>query len=100
MGSGISPSALRAAEEAAAQIHLTEGPVPRETTSVPPPSLFLLTGPLTPLYEGPDAASMVKAKLPAGTTVKLLEIEKETDFVRVQTEDGKVGYLSSGAPWI
>jgi heat shock protein HtpX len=119
MGSGVAPSALRAAQEAGtrfrsrqemiavAQPSAAGDSVP--TGDIAPsevafaaeesrrsPIAFRLTGAGTTLYEKPDGASAPLARLPDGALITVSETEG--DFLAVITTDDSFGYISRSAP--
>ncbi len=106
MGSGISPSALEAAIEAAAATRRVE---PEADTPAPPladvparpglPSTSQEAPPvhgLTPLYESADGWSRVLAQLPSDAAVTVTGAE--ANFIRVTTADNLSGYVSRLSP--
>ena len=125
MGSGIAPSAIKAARDAGARVHAsaeelaearrmndeetTEPTSPNREASgrlgdspdegVPsdiPAPLSVDAHALIPLYEGPDGWSRVLAQLPVGAVI--VPMATEGNFVRVTTPEGQSGYVSRTAP--
>jgi heat shock protein HtpX len=103
MGSGIAPEDLQGAEEAgvtAAQTASTSIDVEVETGVFEPRDDSRQDDPagdsLTPLYEQPDGWSRVLQRLPTDAVVT--PVGKEGAFIRVLTNDGVTGFVSSLAP--
>jgi heat shock protein HtpX len=112
MGGGITPSVLRAAEEAGTRFRSEQGPVAVAGTiasgdSAPmrdtapgevrrSPVAFRLTGDGATLYAGADTASTPLARLEAGALITVMETKGA--FLQVLTVDDSFGYISSSAP--
>lgn len=118
MGGGVTPSVLRAAEEAGARfrsgwrrIAVIESSLPRESTPTGDivrsevaasgeirrsPVAFRLTGAGATLYEKPDGGSASLARLAGGTLITVSKTEG--DFLAVITTDDSFGYVSRLAP--
>jgi hypothetical protein len=118
MGSGVAPSALRAAEEAGTRFRSEQGLIAVAQSSVGgaraptgdiapsevavasetrrTPIAFRLAGAGATLYEKPDGASTPLTHLPDGALITVSETEG--DFLAVITADDSFGYISRSAP--
>jgi heat shock protein HtpX len=125
MGSGIAPSAIKAARDAGARVRASADEIAEarrmndeETIEPTSPNREASGGlgdssgegvpsdvsaspsadahVLIPLYERPDGWSRVLAQLPVGAVI--IPMATEGNFVRVTTADNQTGYVSRSAP--
>jgi hypothetical protein len=94
MGSGIAPSAIQSARDAAAR---AQPPTPPSDETPVSTSATESTGfeGFTRLYDQPVDGSRLLALLPDNAVVTLED--REGDFMRVTTRDGTAGYILRSA---